>query len=93
MTTFIGNKDNARAEVKIKKSELKALEAKIEQETKPIIKQLFDYQIPIAQVEKAGITTTEPSAKMNLKSCSKNTCLIVKNWGCGLPLQTIMTIK
>ncbi len=58
LTTFIGNKDNARAEVKIKKSELKALEAKIEQETKPIIKQLFDYQIPIAQVEKAGITTT-----------------------------------
>ena len=52
MTTFIGNKDNARAEVKIKKSELKALEAKIEQETKPFIKQLFDYQIPIAQVEK-----------------------------------------
>lgn len=30
----------------------------IEQEIKPIVKRLFDYQIPIAQVQKAGITTT-----------------------------------
>lgn len=67
LTTFIGNKDNARAEVKIKKSELKALEAKIEQETKPIIKQLFDYQIPIAQVEKAGITTTGAECENELE--------------------------
>ena len=67
LTTFIGNKDNARAEVKIKKSELKALEAKIEQETKPFIKQLFDYQIPIAQVEKAGITTTGAECENELE--------------------------
>ena len=67
LTAFIGNKDNARAEVKIKKSELKALEAKIEQETKPIIKQLFDYQIPIAQVEKAGITTTGAECENELE--------------------------
>lgn len=67
LTTFIGNKDNARAEVKIKKAELKALEAKIEQETKPIIKQLFDYQIPIAQVEKAGITTTGAECENELE--------------------------
>lgn len=67
MTAFIGNKDNARAEVKIKKSELKALEAKIEQETKPFIKQLFDYQIPIAQVEKAGITTTGAECENELE--------------------------
>ena len=67
LTTFIGNKDNASAEVKIKKSELKTLEAKIEQETKPIIKQLFDYQIPIAQVEKAGITTTGAECENELE--------------------------
>ncbi len=67
LTAFIGNKDNARAEVKIKKSELKALEAKIEQETKPFIKQLFDYQIPIAQVEKAGITTTGAECENELE--------------------------
>lgn len=67
LTTFIGNKNNARAEVKIKKAELKALEAKIEQEVKPIIKQLFDYQIPIAQVEKAGITTTGAECENELE--------------------------
>ena len=42
----------------LKKARLKSLQAQIKQETKPIVKQLFDYQIPTAQVEKAGITTT-----------------------------------
>lgn len=55
---FIDNKENSRADIKEKKIELKALKARIEEETKPIVKQLFDYQIPIAQIEKAGITTT-----------------------------------
>ncbi len=55
---IIENKENDRSEIKLKKAELKALEAQIDEEVKPIIKQLFDYQIPIAQVQKAGITTT-----------------------------------
>lgn len=55
---FIGNKENNRSEIKQKKADLKALEAQINEEVKPIVKQLFDYQIPIAQVQKAGITTT-----------------------------------
>lgn len=55
---FIDNKDNLRADIKEKKVELKALKARIEEEIKPIVKQLFDYQIPVAQIEKAGITTT-----------------------------------
>jgi len=50
---------------------LKELESKIESEIKSKIKTDFDYQIPIAEVEKAGISTTgakienelEPSAK------------------------------
>ena len=58
LQNFIANKDNSRADIKVKKARLKSLQAQIEQETKPIVKQLFDYQIPIAQVEKAGITTT-----------------------------------
>lgn len=37
---------------------LKAIETKKQEEMKPLIKELFDYQIPIAKVEKAGITTT-----------------------------------
>lgn len=58
LKTFINNKEKPRAEIKVKKAELKALELQIEQEIKPIVKRLFDYQIPIAQVQKAGITTT-----------------------------------
>lgn len=38
--------------------ELKVIEAKKQEEMKPLIKEWFDYQIPIAKVEKAGITTT-----------------------------------
>lgn len=64
---YIANKENSRAEVKVKKAELKALEAQIDQEVKPIIKQLFDYQIPIAQVQKAGITTTGAECENELE--------------------------
>ena len=51
LKVFISDKKNSRTEVKAKKAELKAIEAQIDQEVKPIIKQLFDYQIPIAQVQ------------------------------------------
>lgn len=40
------------------RKQLKDLQAKIETEIKTQIKQDFDYQIPIAEVEKAGISTT-----------------------------------
>ena len=39
-------------------SKLKEIEAKKIAEIKPLVKEWFDYQIPIAKVEKAGITTT-----------------------------------
>lgn len=38
--------------------QLNAIEAKKQEEMKPLIKEWFNYQIPIAKVEKAGITTT-----------------------------------
>ncbi|MBR5439301.1 MAG: N-6 DNA methylase [Clostridia bacterium] len=37
---------------------MKQVELKKQEEMKPLIKEWFDYQIPIAKVEKAGITTT-----------------------------------
>ena len=39
-------------------AKLKEIESRKEEEMKPLIKEWFDYQIPIAKVEKAGITTT-----------------------------------
>ena len=47
------------------------LEAKIAEEVKPIVKQLFDYQIPIAQVQKAGITTTGAECENELEELLK----------------------
>ena len=44
------------------------MKARIEEEIKPIVKQLFDYQIPFARVEKAGITTTGAECDNELKS-------------------------
>lgn len=46
--------------------QLKAIEAKKQEEMKPLIKEWFDYQIPIAKVEKAGITTTGGSCENEL---------------------------
>lgn len=71
LNTFIADKNNPRSEVKVKKAELKALEAKIAEEVKPIVKQLFDYQIPIAQVQKAGITTTGAECENELEELLK----------------------
>ncbi len=45
-------------EIKTIKQNLKTLQDKINAETKIRTKELFDYQIPIAEVEKAGISTT-----------------------------------
>ena len=60
--------------------ELKNIEAKKEQEIKAIVKEEFNYTIPIAEVEKAGISTTgavienelEPLAKEFKKYSSEN---------------------
>lgn len=71
LNTFINNKENSRSDIKTKKVELKAIELQIEQEVKPIIKQLFDYQIPIAQVEKAGITSTGSQCENELEDLLK----------------------
>lgn len=71
LNTFIADKSNPRSEIKAKKAELKVLEAKITEEVKPIVKQLFDYQIPIAQVQKAGITTTGAECENELEELLK----------------------
>lgn len=62
------------------KAELKNIETKKEREIKAIVKEEFNYTIPIAEVEKAGISTTgaridnelEPLAKEFKKYTSEN---------------------
>lgn len=45
-------------EKKVKKAELKELENKRDNEIKEMVKQKFNYEIPISEIKKAGITTT-----------------------------------
>ena len=75
-------------------AKLKVIEAKKEAEIKPIIKEKFDYEIPIAKVEKAGITTTGAECENELdyvleefrKYNEKNTIWTVtkRNWAYAL---------
>lgn len=58
LKTFIDDKQNSISERKAKRYELRNIEEKINKEVKPIIRQLFNYRIPVATVKKAGITTT-----------------------------------
>ncbi|WP_179317943.1 N-6 DNA methylase [Winogradskyella undariae] len=46
------------AEKKIVREELKVLKSKIQIEIKEIIREQFDYEVPISDIQKAGITTT-----------------------------------
>ncbi len=53
-----GNEAPSKEEKKIYRAKLKALQEKIEAEVKTIVKEKFDYEIPIAEIQKAGISTT-----------------------------------
>lgn len=61
------NKD----EIKRIKTEIKALNGKIELEAKARSKELFDYEVPIAEVEKAGISTTGAVIENELEPLEK----------------------
>ena len=54
-------------EKKAHKTSLKELEDRIENEIKTKVKKEFDYEIPIAEVEKAGISTTGAQIENELK--------------------------
>ena len=45
--------------------ELKELYKQIDEETKPVVKKKFDYDIPIAKIDDAGITTTGAASEGN----------------------------
>ena len=51
-------KFKVKAVIVMAEKELKDIEKAIVEEAKPLIKEYFDYEIPIAMVEDAGITTT-----------------------------------
>jgi type I restriction enzyme M protein len=67
LETFIAERSNLTSDKKEKRSELAALEKQMQDEIKTLVKEKFDYQIPIAEVEKAGITTTGAECENELE--------------------------
>ena len=53
-----GSEAPSKEEKKAYRAKLKALQEKVETEVKTIVKEKFDYEIPIAEIQKAGISTT-----------------------------------
>lgn len=53
-----GNEAPSKEEKKAYRAKLKTLQEKTEAEVKTIVKEKFDYEIPIAEIQKAGISTT-----------------------------------
>ena len=53
-----GSEAPSKEEKNVYRAKLKALQEKIEAEVKTIVKDKFDYEIPIAEIQKAGISTT-----------------------------------
>jgi type I restriction enzyme M protein len=66
-----GKEAPSNDEKKELKKQLKEIQEKIESEIKAMIKKDFDYQIPIAEVEKAGISTTGAEIENELIPLSK----------------------
>ncbi len=65
-------KEALKADEKKKlRKEKKELESKIELEKKVVIKEKFNYEIPIAEVEKAGISTTGAKIENELEPLQK----------------------
>lgn len=58
ITTIKKEQADNRLNKKTAEKELKGLYKQIDEETKPVVKKKFDYDIPIAKIDDAGITTT-----------------------------------
>lgn len=65
ITTIKKEQADNRQNKKTAEKELKELYKQIEEEIKPVVKKKFDYDIPIAKIDDAGITTTGAASEGN----------------------------
>lgn len=65
ITTIKKEQADNRLNKKTAEKELKGLYKQIDEETKPVVKEKFDYDIPIAKIDDAGITTTGAASEGN----------------------------
>ena len=72
------------------RAKLKALMEKIEAEVKSIVKEKFDYEIPIAEVQKAGISSTGAEIENELVPLAKEfTPYRIENKLWGVPIKSV----
>ena len=85
-----GNEAPSKEEKKVCRAKLKALQEKIEAEVKTIVKEKFDYEIPIAEIQKAGISTTGAEIENELIPLAKEfTPYRIENKLWSVPFKTI----
>ena len=65
ITTIKKEQADNRLNKKTAEKELEGLYKQIDEETKPVVKKKFDYDIPIAKIDDAGITTTGAASEGN----------------------------
>ena len=65
ITTIKKEQADNRLNKKTAEKEMKELYKQIDEETKPVVKKKFDYDIPIAKIDDAGITTTGAASEGN----------------------------
>ena len=65
ITTIKKEQADNRLNKKTAEKEFKELYKQIDEETKPVVKKKFDYDIPIAKIDDAGITTTGAASEGN----------------------------
>jgi len=71
LNEFIASKNHSKAEKQSKIDEKKRLDITMNEEMKVLVKQKFNYEIPIAEVEKAGISSTGAEIENELKPLAK----------------------
>ncbi|MCA6057567.1 MULTISPECIES: N-6 DNA methylase [Bacteroidales] len=85
-----GNEAPSKEERKDYRAKLKALQEKIEMEVKAVVKEKFDYEIPIAEIQKAGISTTGAEIENELIPLAKEyTPYRIENNLWGVPIKKI----
>lgn len=83
-----GNEAPSKEERKDYRAKLKALQEKIEMEVKAVVKEKFDYEIPIAEIQKAGISTTGAEIENDLIPLAKEfTPYRIENKLWGVPFK------
>ena len=85
-----GKEALTKEEKKTCRTKLKALQERMEAEIKSIVKEQFDYEIPIAEVQKAGISSTGAEIENELKPLAKEfTPYRIENKLWGVPIKSV----